>query len=155
MHSFIYEITQDAVHPNDWADESNFYDDANVDYTTLLTGQERTNALEELYDYHWFRSLFYRGKEPDTIVYNGNIEAVKNEWYQALQKELQLFIEERHCNTYRLREAIDYPFAKYILFCLSDWAGNMTCKPRVLLELLEDMKVGTVLHINSVLDYHL
>lgn len=154
MHNTIYEITLDAVHPDDWADESDFYDDVDVDYTTLLTGQERTDAIEELYASHWFNCLFSRGKEPDTIIYNGNIEAVRDEWYQKLQKELQSLIKNRNCDTYRLRMAINQPFAGYDRFCLSDWAGSFSCPPRDLLDLLENTKPGAVLHINSVFDYH-
>lgn len=154
MHNFIYEITQNPFNPDDWADESNFYEDCNVDYTTLLTGKERADAIEELYSSRWFGCLFSRGKEPDTIIYNGSIEAVKDEWYRELQKELQLLIEKRSCITCGLRSAINRPFAGYNLFCLPDWAGSSSCTPRILLELLECMKPGSVLHINSVFDYH-
>lgn len=154
MHSTIYEITQEAIDPKDWASESNFYEDDNVDYTTLLSGEERDEAIEDLCNSRWFNRLFSRGKEPNTIIYNGNIEAVKDEWYQELQKELQSLIDKRHCDTYKLRKAIDRPFGDYTLFCLSDWCGSSSCYPRELLELLERTKPGTVFYINSVFDYH-
>lgn len=154
MHNTIYEITQNPVNPDDWADESNFYEDSNVDYATLLTGKERTDAIEYLCNSRWFCSLFSRGKEPDTIIYNGNIEAVKDKWYQELQKKLQSLIKKRSCNTYGLREAINQPFAGYDLFCLPDWVGNSSCYPRDLLDLLVNIKPGSVLYINSVFDYH-
>lgn len=154
MHNTIYEITQKSIHKDDWVNESDFYEDDNVDYTTLLIGKDRADAIEDLYNSCWFSSLFSRGEEPDTIVYNGNIETVKDEWYQKLQKELQSLIKERRCDTYRLRETINQPFAGYTLFCLSDWAGIFTCRPRVLLELLESVEQGAIFHINSVLDYH-
>lgn len=154
MHNTIYEITQNPVHPDDWADESNFYEDGYVDYATLLTGKERADAIEDLCNSRWFGCLFSRGKEPDTIIYNGNIDAVKDEWYQELQKELQSLIEARSCNTYRLRKAIDQPFAGYDRFCLPDYVGYCSCHPRDFLDLLENTKPGTVLHINSVFDFH-
>ena len=154
MHSTIYEITMNRVNPDEWAEESNFYEDSNVDYTTLLTDQERTDAIEDLYESRWFSKLFHRGEEPDTIVYNGGIEVVKEEWYQELQKILQSLIETKGCDTYQLRKAINQPFAGYTLFCLSGWCGDSSCHPRVFLELLSDVKPGTVFYINSVFDYH-
>jgi len=154
MHSTIYEITQNQMDPDDWAVESNFYEDNHVDYTTLLSGQERTEAIEDLYSSSWFSDLFSRGEKPDTIVYNGNIETIKDKWYQELQKALQSLIENRECNTYQLRKTINQSFAGYTLFCLSDWSGNSSCYPREFLELLNDAKPGTVFYINSVLDYH-
>lgn len=154
MHNTIYEITQHPVDQDDWAEESNFYEDNNVDYTTLLTGKERTDAIEELCNSCWFSCLFSRGKEPDTIIYNGNIDTVKNMWYQELQKELQSLIEKRSCDTYRLRKTIDQPFAGYDRFCLPGWTGDLSCHPRDLLDLLESTKPGTMFYINSVFDYH-
>lgn len=154
MHSTIYEITRNRVNPDDWAEESNFYEDNNVDYTTLLIDQERTDAIEELYDYCWFTRLFSRGEEPDTIVYNGGLETIKNEWYQELRETLQSLIETKGCDTYKLRKVIDQPFAGYTLFCLPDWNGSSSCFPRDFLELLNDVKPGTVFYINSVFDYH-
>lgn len=154
MHDTIYEITRNPVNRGDWADESNFYEDTNVDYTTLLTGKSRTDAIEDLYSSHWFGCLFSRGTEPDTIIYKGNIEVVKDEWYCELQKELQSLIEEKRCNTYGLRRVINQPFAGSTLFCLPDWAGTMSSQPRELLELLNSLESGTVLYINSVFDYH-
>lgn len=154
MHSTIYEITQNQVDPDEWATESNFYEDDNVDYTTLLTGDERTEAINDLYDSHLFSSLFSRGEASDTIVYNGNIKVVKEEWYQNLEQELQSLIDGNSCDTYRLRKAINQPFAGYTLFCLPGWAGSSSCYPRELLELLNTVEPGTVFHINSVFDYH-
>lgn len=154
MHSTIYEITQDIIDPDDWANESNFYEDDNVGYTTLLTSEERVEAIEDLYNSHWFQRLFSRGKERDTIVYNGNIELVKEEWYQNLQKELHELIDQKQCNTYKLRRAINRPFAEDTLFCLPGWYGSQSCHSIKLLELLNDMESGTVFHINSVFDYH-
>lgn len=137
-----------------WVDENSFEAGENIDYTTLLSGQERDAAIEDLRKSDWFGRLFSPGKEPDTIVYNGGIETVKGEWYEKLRQELQAFIESGRSDTHRLKKAIDQPIAGHDLFCFPGWLGNGTYRPSVLLEFLETIKPGTVLYINSVLDYH-
>ena len=154
MHNNIYEITVDAIDRDDWATESNFYDDDHVDYVTEMEGEERDEAIDDFCKHPDFTKLFTRGEEPDTIVYNGKIDEVTNEWYDNIQKELDEMRKSGKVDSYRLRKAIDRTFFGDELFCLPGHSGTESSFPRELLEMLRYHKAGTVLHINAVFDYH-
>lgn len=156
MHGIIYEITTKKLAPEYWADESNFYEDPNVDYTYLLDDKSRQQRINDLYDRVWFKALFTKGKEPDTIVFKGRdaLQPIKEAWYQAIQDNLEALKERGSCDTYHLRKALNEPFAQYTLFCLPDWAGDKTSYPLEFMELLNTLEDGAVLYINSVLNYH-
>lgn len=156
MHSTIYEITQEQLERDEWASESNFYEDPNVDYTDLWDDESREQIINDLDECDWFNALFTKGEEPDTIVFKGRdaLQPIKEAWYKEIQDNLEALKESDGCDTYRLRKAINNPFAQYTLFCLPDWAGDKTSYPREFMELLNTLEDGTVLYINSVLDYH-
>ena len=156
MHSTIYEITQEQLERDEWASEANFYEDPNVDYTDLLDDESREQIINNLDDCDWFNALFTKGDGPDTIVFKGRdaLQTIKEAWYKEIQDNLEALKECGSCDTYRLRRAINHPFAPHTLFCLPDWAGDKTSYPREFMEWLNTLEDGTVLYINSVLDYH-
>lgn len=156
MHSTIYEITQEQLERDDWASESNFYEDPNVDYTDLLDDESREQIINNLDNYDWFNALFTKGDEPDTIVFKGRdaLQTIKEAWYKEIQDNLEALKECGGCDTYRLSRAINNPFAPHTLFCLPDWAGDKTSYPREFMEWLNTLEDGAILYINSVLDYH-
>ena len=154
MHNNIYEITVDAIDRDDWATESDFYNDSHVDYVIEMKGEERDEAINDFCEHPDFAKFFTRGKRPDTIVYNGKIDEVKNEWYDNIQKELDGMRKSGKVDSYRLRKAIDQAFFGNELFCLPGHSGFESSFPRELLEMLRHHKAGTVLHINAVFDYH-
>lgn len=156
MHSTIYEITQEQLERDEWASESNFYEDPNVDYTDLWDDESREQIINDLDECDWFNALFTKGEEPDTIVFKGRdaLQSIKEAWYKEIQDNLEALKESGGCDTYRLRKVINNPFAQYTLFCLPGWAGDKTSYPREFMELLNTLEDGAVLYINSVLDYH-
>lgn len=156
MHSTIYEITRKQLEPEEWASESNFYEDPNVDYVELWDEDSRRQEINDLYEYDWFKALFTQGKEPDTIVFKGRaaLQKIKDEWYKAMRNELEALKARSGCDTFLLRKAVNKPFAGSTLFCLPDWAGDQTSYPREFMEMLDTLEDGSVLYINSVLDYH-
>lgn len=156
MHGKIYEITQKQLERDEWASESNFYGDPNVDYTDLLDDESRKQIINDLDDCGWFNVLFTKGEEPDTIVFKGRaaLQPIKEAWYKEIQNNLEALKERGGCDTYRLRQALNKPFAQYTLFCLPDWITDKTSYPCDFMELLNTLEDGAVLYINSVLDYH-
>ena len=156
MHSTIYEITQKQLECDEWATESNFYEDPNVGYTDLWDDESREQIINDLDDCVWFNVLFTKGEEPDTIVFKGRaaLQPIKEAWYKKIQDNLEALKERGGCDTYLLRRAINNPFAQHTLFCLPDWSGGKTSYPYEFMEWLNTLEDGTVLYINSVLDYH-
>ncbi len=156
MHGEIYEITREQLERDEWASESNFYEDPNVDYTNLWDDESREQIINDLDDCDWFNALFTKGEDPDTIVFKGRaaLQPIKEAWYKEIQNNLEALKERGGCDTYRLRQALNKPFAQYTLFCLPDWTTDKTSYPCDFMELLNTLEDGAVLYINSVLDYH-
>lgn len=154
MHGTIYEITKEVLDKEDWAHEGNFYEDENVDYTTLLDEEDRTLAINDLFEASWFKSLFSKGIEHDSIVYNGELGTIKEEWYKCIKFEVDELKSKKILNTYKLRKTLNNPLNTESLFCLPEWIGFQSCQSRDLVEWLDTLEPGTVLHINSVFDYH-
>lgn len=154
MHSTIYELTQEKLNRNNWATEENFYDDKNIDYSTQLSGSERKKCIQDLCELSWFKRLFTVGDSPDTIIYNGKIDEIKEEWYTRIQIELDSMTRNKQSDSYRLRRTINSVIFGDTLFCLPESFGDSLSYPRELVEWLDTMKAGTVIHINAVFDYH-
>lgn len=154
MHNDIFEITKNNLSSDEWADDSWFYEDDNVDYTTLLNGNEREEIINDWFDSDSFNSLFSRGSSQDTILYNGGLKEIKEQWYERIRIEVDTLATNHLSSTYSLRKTIDQPIFGYTLFCLPEWSGTKSSTPRELLEWLETLEPGTLLYINSVFDYH-
>lgn len=153
MGGHLYELSEDKLEPIYWTDESSFYEDDNVEYTEILEGEERDEAIEIMCSSKWFNQLFVRGEEKDTIIYNGGVDAILDEWYNSIQHEFEKLRNGRKSDSYNLRKSIDNALGGCKLFCFPNWTGIYTVEERELLEYIHGMKQGTVLHINSVFSY--
>lgn len=154
MHSTIYELTQAKLEREDWATDENFYDDNHIDYSTRLSESEREDCIRDLHELTWFKRLFSVGDSSDTIVYNGRIDEIKEEWYVDIQTELDSMTQNKQSESYRLRRIINSVIFGDTLFCLPEWSGDAASYPGELMEWLDTMEAGTVIHINAVFDYH-
>lgn len=70
MHSTIFELQPTILKKEDWATESNFTDNYNIDYCIRLDGEAREERIKILHGCDWFLTLFRAG-ENDSIIYRG------------------------------------------------------------------------------------
>lgn len=155
MHSLILELTRERVNKDGWVGEIDLREDHEIDYARKLEGDERDEAIRRFYTTSWLGTFLQRGEEPDTLVYKRGLASAKDEWYSELHKLVSEAEKSRTSDLYSLRQTIDYPFGGFTRYVLSDWSGtSYSCPTRELLELLDEMKIGDKLYINSVFDYH-
>ena len=152
MHSRIFELTQENLDREDWATENDVYDEEKMDYSEELHGYERMESID------WLKSsplgrLFAFDK--DTLVFKKDaLMDVRKDWIASIKKAL--YVMEKKClyNTFGLHYATKNVLDSHFLFCLPEYTGNRSVYSCVLLEWLNTLKDGEVIHINSVFDYH-
>lgn len=156
MHSSIIEIRTHRIDKDEWATESDFYDDCGsmLDWCQDLSDEEREDYINGFTESELFQSLFSKGDEPDAIIYNGKLDLLKSKWYESIQAELNEVVSKKLVSSYRLTRRIKCPLDSDILFCLPEWCGSRANYPIELLEWLSHFKEGDVLYICGVLKYH-
>lgn len=156
MGGYIYEITQSRLDREDWACEWDLERDGYLDYFRLLEGDEgddseRLEAIEHLKSEKWFKEAFDITDEPDVFVAKDMAPIVKA-YLGRIQEEAQKLINSGKVDTFKLREAIDYPFGRQSRYLLTDWCGGVSEPTRELLEMLVS-NPGTKIYISSVFSY--
>lgn len=157
MHSNIIELTLEPLDREDWASEDCFYDDEKVDYVSELDGDERREGIEDFQDDEdpFFSGLFTPGDD-DTIIFKGKdaLNKIQKEWVNSIKKEVDNFVESGNFDPYGVTHAINHVLDSDYLFCLPDWTGCCAVWSRELINWLNTLEDGTVLHIGAVIDYH-
>lgn len=159
MRGYIYEITQSRLDKEDWACELDLESDNYPDYFRLLEcdeddGSERLEAIEHLKSEKWFDKVFEATDEPDVFVLKSGVTPeLINCYHERIQSEVQKLVEGGKVDTFKLREAIDYPFGGNSRYLLTDWCGGVSEPTRELLEMLVNAEPGAKIYVNSVFDY--
>ena len=157
MHSSIIELTLEPLDREDWAHEDDFYDDEKVDYVSELDDEERSEIIANLQDGEdpFFSGLFTPG-DNDTIIFKGKdaLNNIQKEWVNSIKKEFDNFFESGNFDPSGVTHTINHVLHSEYLFCLPDWTGCCAVWSRELINWLNTLEDGTVLHIGAVIDYH-
>ena len=157
MHSSIIELTLEPLDREDWSHEDDFYDDEKVDYVSELDDEERSESIANFQDGEdpFFSGLFTPGDD-DTIIFKGKdaLNNIQKEWVNSIKKEFDNFVESGNFDPSGVTHAINHVLNSDYLFCLPDWTGCCAVWSRELINWLNTLEDGTVLHIGAVIDYH-
>lgn len=153
MHSRIFELTQANLNREDWATENDFvYDEGKMDYSEELHGDERMESIDWLESSPLGRLFIF---DKDTLVFKKNaLMDVHKDWIASIKKALEVMEKKGLYNTFGLHYATENVLDSHFLFCLPEYTGNRAVYPCELLEWLNTLKDGSVIHVNSVFDYH-
>ena len=152
MHSRIFELTQANLNREDWATENDVYDEEKMDYSEELHGDERMESIAWL-EISTLGMLFIFDK--DTLVFKKDaLMDVRKDWIASIKNALEVMEKKCLYNTFCLNYATENVLDSHYLFCLPEFTGNMAVYPCELLEWLNTLKDGAVIHVNSVFDYH-
>lgn len=157
MHSSIIELTLEHLDREDWAHEDDFYDDEKVDYVSELDDEERSESIANFQDGEdpFFSGLFTPGDD-ETIIFKGKdaLNYIQKEWLNSIKKEFDNFVESGNFDPSGVTHEINHVMHSDYLFCLPDWTGCCAVWSRELINWLNTLEDGTVLHIGAVIDYH-
>lgn len=157
MHSSIIELTLEHLDREDWAHEDDFYDDEKVDYVSELDDEERSESIANFQDVEdpFFSGLFTPGDD-ETIIFKGKdaLNYIQKEWLNSIKKEFDNFVESGNFDPSGVTHEINHVMHSDYLFCLPDWTGCCAVWSRELINWLNTLEDGTVLHIGAVIDYH-
>ena len=157
MHSSIIELTLEHLDREDWAHEDDFYDDEKVDYVSELDDEERSESIANFQDGEdpFFSGLFTPGDD-ETIIFKGKdaLNYIQKEWLNSIKKEFDNFVESGNFDPSGVTHEINHVLHSDYLFCLPDWTGCCAVWSRELINWLNTLEDGTVLHIGAVIDYH-
>lgn len=152
MHSRIFELTQANLNREDWATENDVYDEEKMDYSEELHGDERMESIAWL-EISTLGMLFIFDK--DTLVFKKDaLMDVRKDWIASIKNALEVMEKKGLYNTFGLHYATENVLDSHFLFCLPEYTGNRAVYPCELLEWLNTLKDGSVIHVNSVFDYH-
>lgn len=157
MHSSIIELTLEPLDRENWSREDDFYDDEKVDYVSELDDEERSESIANFQDGEdpFFSGLFTPGDD-DTIIFKGKdaLNNIQKEWVNSIKKEFDNFFESGNFDPSGVTHTINHVLHSDYLFCLPDWTGCCAVWSRELINWLNTLEDGTVLHIGAVIDYH-
>lgn len=157
MHSRIVELTLEPLDREDWAHEDCFCDDEKVNYVSELDDEERSESITNFLDGEdpFFSGLFIPG-DNDTIIFKGKdaLNKIQKEWANSIKEEVDNLVESGNFDTYEVTYAINHVLGSNYLFCLPDWTGYCAVWSRELINWLNTLEDGTVLHIGAVIKYH-
>ena len=152
MHSRIFELTQANLNREDWATENDVYDEEKMDYSEELHGDERMESIAWL-EISTLGMLFIFDK--DTLVFKKDaLMDVRKDWIASIKNALEVMEKKCLYNTFGLHYATEKVLDSHFMFCLPEYTGDGAVYPCELLEWLNTLKDGAVIHINSVFDYH-
>lgn len=153
MHSRIFELTQANLDREEWATENDFvYDEDKIDYSEELHGDERMESISWLEISTLGRMFIF---DKDTLVFKKDaLMDVRKDWIASIKNALEVMEKKFLYNTFGLNYAIENVLDSHYLFCLPEYTGSRAVYPCELLEWLNTIKDGSVIHVNSVFDYH-
>jgi hypothetical protein len=96
-----------------------------------------------------------KGEVDDEIIYNGNIEDVKEEWMRAIQNGVDKMNVNKDMNGHNLIYVIKYGICRYAYrICIDSYPGYVVKDPITLIEWIQGLKPGTVIKIRGIFIYH-
>lgn len=89
MNGIIFELEEKSKYTGRYMDGEISYNNTSIDYTKEIRECDRKSEIKDLLNDPCLGKIFEKGEVDDEIIYNGNIEDVKEEWMRAIQKSSQ------------------------------------------------------------------
>ena len=160
MHSFIYQVNKTPIAKEDYlkADGARDGDMAYIDYSDVISGEEREQAIKQLVANVLPKGMF--SLNPDyNLTYNGGIEEWRKRYCEQLKAAVDRIKPEEVLSltgVYKLRKTIMDPFNSSYLFVTDSYGGYGTAECSVdFMWLISQMTKGDTLYIGGVCDYHI
>lgn len=85
MNGIIFELEEKSKYTGRYMDGEISYNNTSIDYTKEIRECDRKSEIKDLLNDPCLGKIFEKGEVDDEIIYNGNIEDVKEEWMRAIQ----------------------------------------------------------------------
>lgn len=168
MHSKIYEIRDEMLYREEWADESEIGDEygciPGTDYYGEIEGSdERVELINEFYSnfpYNPFKIVSNKPNETACIEFIGNLREMYEHWIADIKKAAnELNIENiSRLGLYDVRKACEEPFGIWSKFYIPDWNGCTVDADDFMDYLRHRSKKSNgepfVFYVGQVFDYH-
>lgn len=168
MHSTIYEIRENCISPEEWANESAIADNSDgivgVDYYDRINDErKRCERIVNLFNSFPEGHFLITGNEPGktaSIRFAGGIDLLYNRWVDEIREKAGLL---RHWNPddspiHDVCHACAHPFGLKSKFYMPGWCYGITGTGSFLLYLnrlyKENDGMPFFLYIGQVFDYH-
>lgn len=87
MNGIIFELEEKSKYTGRYMDGEISYNNTSIDYTKEIRECDRKSEIKDLLNDPCLGKIFEKGEVDDEIIYNGNIEDVKEEWMRAIDKD--------------------------------------------------------------------
>lgn len=155
MNGIIFELEEKSKYTGRYMDEEISYNDPSIDYMEEIQECDKNSEIKALLNDPCLGKIFDKGEVDDEIIYNGNIEDVKEEWMRAIQNRVDEMNANKDMNEYNLIYAIKYGICRYAYrFYIDSYSGYVVEDPIALIEWVQGLKPGTVIKIGNVFSYH-
>lgn len=152
MHNNIYQLSTRQLNAYEFITESSYDPDEIDDFADYV--QEVEGELSDVYDaFPFIPSMFDR--KDDMLVYKG-CEDIFRKWHKEVCDKVARLSEEGlkdSMNTFRLRRALRTPFTED-RFVIEDYNVHPEPSSEFLQYCAKELKIGDVLYLGGVLDFH-
>jgi hypothetical protein len=155
MNGIIFELEEKSKYTGRYMDGEISYNDTSIDYTKEIRECDRKSEIKDLLNDPCLGKIFEKGEVDDEIIYNGNIEDVKEEWMRAIQNGVDKMNVNKDMNGHNLIYVIKYGICRYAYrICIDSYPGYVVKDPITLIEWIQGLKPGTVIKIRGIFIYH-
>lgn len=160
MHSKIFQITEKQVEKEHYLNENTLEqgDSVFIDYCSEIDDEEREECIAYLVENILPKGMFTR-MEANVIRYNGGMEQWKEEAVANIKKKTSAITANNYFGfreLHALKEAIVNPLdTGYLFYTDPDGVERWAEKSHDFMYLVNSFKVGTLLYIGGVIDYHI
>lgn len=155
MNGIIFELEEKSKYTGRYMDGEISYNNTSIDYTKEIRECDRKSEIKDLLNDPCLGKIFEKGEVDDEIIYNGNIEDVKEEWMRAIQNGVDKMNVNKDMNGHNLIYVIKYGICRYAYrICIDSYPGYVVKDPITLIEWVQGLKPGTVIKIRGIFIYH-
>ena len=108
MNGIIFELEEKSKYTGRYMDGEISYNNTSIDYTKEIRECDRKSEIKDLLNDPCLGKIFEKGEVDDEIIYNGNIEDVKEEWMRAIQNGVDKMNVNKDMNGHNLIYVIKY-----------------------------------------------
>lgn len=154
-NGIIFELEEKSKYTGRYMDGEISYNNTSIDYTKEIRECDRKSEIKDLLNDPCLGKIFEKGEVDDEIIYNGNIEDVKEEWMRAIQNGVDKMNVNKDMNGHNLIYVIKYGICRYAYrICIDSYPGYVVKDPITLIEWVQGLKPGTVIKIRGIFIYH-
>lgn len=102
MNGIIFELEEKSKYTGRYMDGEISYNNTSIDYTKEIRECDRKSEIKDLLNDPCLGKIFEKGEVDDEIIYNGNIEDVKEEWMRAIQNGVDKMNVNKDMNGHNL-----------------------------------------------------